>query len=446
MRRLAHLVGLLVALPAALAAKPDAKAIHQSAIVVDTHADTPQRFLDEGFDFASDAPLSEGQLDLGKARAGNLGAEFFSIWIEPVFHPGRHALDALLLVDSVHLQIEKHPDQMVLALTADDVVKARTGKTKRFAALMGIEGGHVIENDLRLLRNFYRLGVRYMTLTWANSNDWAGSCCYYSNKPPSSGLTDFGRDVVREMNRLGMMVDISHGGDALVTDALATSKAPIIASHSGARALTHSKRNLPDELLKAIAEKKGVVMVNFFSGFVDETFRQGYSAQTSKRGEKIDPLEREWRKGDPKLAAQKYRAAVAEWMTELPRPPLKALIDHIDYIAKLVGVDHVGLGSDFDGAPSLPVGMDSAADLPKITEALVERGYNKEQIHKILGGNILRVMRDVERVAKEQQRAGTEPPAPTPPRPPEPAPTTAAAPAQAPVQPKPPVAAQPAKP
>ncbi len=409
------LISLALA-PPALAGKVDAKAVHAAAIVIDTHADTPQRFLDEGVDFGAEASLKDGQLDLPKARAGNLAAEFFSIWVEPRKFQGRYARRALELVDAVAQQVERRPGEMVLALTADDIVKARTGKQKRFAALMGIEGGHAIENDLRLLRNFYRLGVRYMTLTWSNTNDWADSSgdLDKANVTHHDGLTDFGREVVKEMNRLGMMVDVSHVADATFFDALEVSQAPVIASHSSARALTDSKRNLTDDMLRAVAKNNGVVMVNFYSAFIDEDYRKAYTAQGAERSPIIDALELELRKEAPGVAAKKYRTAQQEWSAKLPRPPLKSLVDHIDHIAKIAGVSHVGLGSDFDGVSSTPEGIDSAADLPKITAALAERGYTAEQLKQILGGNLLRVMRDVEKVAKELQKRPAPPPTPAP--------------------------------
>src|SRR5215510_2773825 len=249
----------------------DAMRIHESAVVIDGHADTPQRFLDEGFDFATDTPVSDGHLDLGKARAGNLGAEFFSIWVDPKPHAGRFAFRALQLIDSVYQQIAKHPEQLALATGTKDIVAARSGTDKRLACLMGLEGGHAIENDLGMLRDFYRLGVRYMTLTWSNSNEWADSSGDLSDPRVKhhNGLTDFGKQVVREMNRIGMIVDISHVADKTFYDVIATSQAPVIASHSSARAIADNPRNMSDEMLKALAKNGGVVMVNFYDGFLD---------------------------------------------------------------------------------------------------------------------------------------------------------------------------------
>lgn len=396
---------LLVGLPAATppTSPPDARAVHQAAIVIDGHMDTPQRFLDEGFDFGSNTPLTEGHVDLGKARAGNLGAVFFSIWVDPREHAGRYAHRTLALIDSVHRQIERHPDQMVLALSAQDIVHARSGPQKKLATLMGLEGGHAIEDDLGLLRAYYRLGVRYMTLTWSNSHAWADASGDIGNPKVKhhGGLTPFGKDVVREMNRLGMLVDLSHVSDATFFDAVKVSRAPVIASHSSARALTQSPRNMTDDMLRAVKANGGVVMVNFFSAFIDEEFRKGTAAQASARDAAVDAAVTKARKVGPGAQLRATTAVEREWSARLKRPPLKSLIDHIDHVAKVAGVEHVGLGSDFDGISSTPEGIDSAADLPRITEALLARGYTSEQVHHILGGNLLRVFREAERLSQQ---------------------------------------------
>ncbi len=380
-----------------------AREIHNSALIIDTHADTTQRLLDENLDLAKDTPASEGHLDFGKAQRGNLGAEFFSIWVEPKEYKGQFAKRTLQLIDSVLQQARRNPNQMVMAYSADDILKARAGRSPRFAALMGIEGGHSIENDLGLLRDYYRLGVRYMTLTWSNSTDWADSSGDIDDKTINhhNGLTNFGKDVVREMNRLGMMVDVSHVSDRSFYNALLVSRAPVMASHSSARALTNHPRNMTDDMLRAVALNNGVVMVNFYPSFIDENYRIQYDAMKGERTAALDALQEKLKTADPATRYRELDKAGKEWAARIPRPPLKSLIDHIDHIAKVAGIDHVGLGSDFDGVPSLPEGIDSAADLPKITEQLVARGYTRDQIHKILGGNILRVFRDCERVSRE---------------------------------------------
>ena len=393
---------------AAATARPkqdSAQAIHQSALIIDTHADTPQRFLDENFDLGQNTPVSDGHIDLDKIKQGNLGAEFFSIWVEPEFK-GHYAKRAMDLIDSVYQQAERHPDKMTMAFTADDIVRAH--QQHKFAALMGIEGGHAIENDIRLLRDFYRLGVRYMTLTWSNTNEWADSSgdIQDPNVKHHNGMTDFGKDVVKEMNRLGMIVDISHVSDATFYQALTVSQAPVIASHSSSRELTNQPRNMTDDMLRAMTNNGGVVMVNFFSAFIDENFRKAFSdpEKIKQRDAEVEAYKKAHPHPDGSPLTYEDTVAIEKkWAAQFPRPPLTSLIDHIDHVAKVAGIDHVGLGSDFDGVTSLPDGIDSVADLPKITQALLERGYTREQIHKILGGNFLRVMHEVEAKAKELQ-------------------------------------------
>jgi membrane dipeptidase len=381
-----------------------AHAIHDSAIVIDTHADTPQRFLDENFDIGSTDPKDIGHISLDKARAGNLGAEFFSIWVDPETNQGHFAKHTLDLIDSVYEQAARHPDGMMMAFSTEDIERAH--KQKKLAALMGIEGGHSIENDIHVLRDFYRLGVRYMTLSWSNTNEWADSSGDIDDPKIQhhNGLTDFGKQVVLEMNRLGMIVDISHVADKTFWDAIATSKAPVIASHSSARALTNAPRNMTDDMLRAVAKNGGVVDVNFFSGFLDQKYWDASKAQAEAQNAAIhDYLEKLKAQGKQVTYSDEDRIT-RQWMAKIPRPPFTALIDHIDHIAKIAGTDHVGLGSDFDGvAGATPQGIDSAADLPKITQALLDRGYSSADIRKILGGNVLRVFKEVERVSRELQ-------------------------------------------
>ncbi len=378
-------------------------AVHASAIVIDTHADTPQRFLDENFDLAD--PLNGGNFNLETARKGNLGAEFFSIWVEPERYQGHDARRTLELIDAVKQQVARHPDQMMLATSPEGIEQAH--REHKLAALMGIEGGHSIEDSLGLLRQYYALGVRYMTLTWANSNGWADSSGDANDAGvphTKEGLNEFGKDVVYEMNRLGMMVDVSHVSDKTFFRTLIISRAPVIASHSSARALCDSPRNMTDDMLRAVANNGGVVQVNFYSGFLSQQYRdallkiqpevdkqvRAYKDKAKAEGKPV---------GDDEIA--KIEKAAAD---RIPRPPLSVLIDHIDHIAKVAGVDHVGLGSDFDGVNGqLPEGLDSPADLPKITAALMARGYTAEDCRKILGGNLLRVFREVEAVSKQLQ-------------------------------------------
>jgi membrane dipeptidase len=398
---------LLLLLSASLAAQtvtPKARAIHDSAIIVDTHADTPQRFLYENFDIGNSDPKDIGHISLDKARTGNLGAEFFSIWAEPETNSGHFAKSTFDMIDSVYQQAARHPGRMMMAFSVAAIERAH--KQKKLAALMGIEGGHSIENDIRLLRDYYRLGVRYMTLSWSNTNEWADSSGDMDDPTIQhhNGLTDFGKEVVLEMNRMGMMVDVSHVADKTFFDAIAATRAPVIASHSSARALTDHPRNMTDDMLRAVAKNGGVVQTNFYSAFIDDNYRKAAEAQKKDAKAAVDARVGELRAaGKPVNYLDKDRIE-REWAAKIPRPPLKSLIDHIDHIVKVAGVDHVGLGSDFDGVSgAMPEGMNSAADLPRITQGLLERGYNEKDIHKILGGNLLRVFGEVERVAREMQ-------------------------------------------
>ncbi len=398
--------------PQKAAAAPDvmvsarAQKIHDSALIVDTHADTPQRFLDEGFDIGSTDPKDTGHISLDKARRGNLGAEFFSIWVEPETNRGHFAQHTFDLIDSVYEQAARHPDRMMMAYSPNDVERAH--KEHKLAALMGIEGGHSIENDIHLLHDYYRLGVRYMTLSWSNTNEWADSSGDIDDPKVQhhSGLTDFGKQVVLEMNRMGMMVDISHVADKTFWDVIATTKAPVIASHSSARALVDAPRNMTDEMLRAVTKNGGVVQVNFFNGFDDADFRKAIDAQAKDQAAAVQKYTDQLKADGKPVNYLEIDRIEREWMAKIPRPPLKSLIDHIDHIAKVAGIDHVGLGSDFDGVSgATPQGIDSAADLPKITQALLDRGYSADDIRKILGGNLMRVFREVEGVSHELQAA-----------------------------------------
>jgi membrane dipeptidase len=385
-----------------------ARQIHESALVIDTHADTPQRFLDENYDIGSTDPKDHGHISLDKAKTGNLGAEFFSIWVEPQTNQGHFARHTLDLIDSVYEQAARHPDRMMMAFSADDIERAH--KQKKLAALMGIEGGHSIENDIQVLRDFYRLGVRYMTLSWSNTNEWADSSGDINNPKIEhhNGLSDFGKQVVVEMNRLGMLVDISHVADKTFYDTIAVTKAPVIASHSSARALTNHPRNMTDDMLRAVAKNGGVVQVNFYNAFIDEDYRKAAEAQTKDRDAAIKTYDDEMKAAGKTVTYLDNDRIEREWAAKIPRPPFKSLIDHIDHIAKVAGADHVGLGSDFDGVSgATPQGIDSAVDLPKITQALLDRGYSADDIRKILGGNLLRVFREAERVSREMQAAAS---------------------------------------
>ena len=262
-----------------------ARSVHESAIVVDTHADTPQRFLDENYDMGNTDPADPGHISLKKVEAGNLGAEFFSIWVDPqTTAPADYARRTIDLIDTVYEQVARHPDHMMMAYSVADIERAH--KEHKLATLMGIEGGHSMQNDVRLLREYYRLGIRYMTLSWSNTNDWADSSGDINDAKVQhhNGLTDFGKQVVLEMNRLGMMVDISHVADKTFYDTIATTRAPVIASHSSSRALTDHPRNMTDDMLRAVEKNGGVVQVNFYSAFIDENYRRASAAQAKEPG------------------------------------------------------------------------------------------------------------------------------------------------------------------
>ncbi len=403
---LAFAIALVSVVPvcAEIVVSKQAMEIQNSAIVVDTHADTPQRFLDENYDIGSTDPKDRGHISLDKAKAGNLGAEFFSIWVEPETNRGHFAHHTLDLIDSVYEQASRHPDRVMMAFSVADIERAH--REHKLAALLGIEGGHSIENDVRLLRDYYRLGVRYMTLSWSNTNEFADSSGDMDDLKIEhhNGLTEGGKQIVQEMNRLGMLVDISHVADKTFYDAIAISKAPVIASHSSARALTNHPRNMTDDMLRAVTKNGGVVQVNFYNGFIDENYRKASEAQAKDREAAVKAyMDQQKAAGKTPTSLDSDRIE-REWSAKLPRPPLSALIDHIDHIAKVAGIDHVGLGSDFDGVNgATPEGIDSAADLPKITQALLDRGYSADNIRKILGGNLLRVFGEAERVSREMQ-------------------------------------------
>jgi membrane dipeptidase len=373
-----------------------ALAIHRRAIVVDTHNDVTTPMTNDDFDLSGNPPAPY-RTSIARMKKGGLTAEFFSLYIKPwyVAHGGaaRRTLD---MIDSVYRAVERHPNDLMIATTAADIRRAKA--QNKIACLMGIEGGHAIENSLPTLREFHRLGVRYMTLTWNNANDWADS----NRESKHNGLTDFGKDVVREMNRLGMLVDVSHVGDKTMSDVLDISKAPIIASHSSARALSNVPRNIPDELLKRIAKNGGVVQVNFYSMFVDAAT---VAPQNAARNEKLKAKQAELNekyKDDPERLAEESDKLEAE--NPLPPLPISKLIDHIDHIVKVAGIDHVGIGADFDGANDMPEGAQDVSMLPNITYELLKRGYSEQDIRKVLGENLLRVMTQAERVAHKMSR------------------------------------------
>lgn len=368
--------------------------LHRDAVVIDTHSDTTSRILDNGFDMGTRS--TDGNMDLPRIKEGGLDAEFFAIYVAARYaREGGAARRALDMIDIVYDQARRHPESMAMAFSARDI--RRIAKKHKLAALMGIEGGHAIEDSLHALRMFYKLGVRYMTLTHTNTNNWADSS---GDEPKHNGLTDFGRSVVREMNRIGMLVDISHVSDKTFYDAIEASRAPVIASHSSARALANHPRNMTDDMLRAVAKNGGVVMVNFYAGFLDQAVVDAMDKRRKALAPRIDELRRQYGNNPQKLREEvdKLNASMP-----LPKTPLSVLIDHIDHIAKVAGIDHVGLGSDFDGVDALPEGMEDCSKLPSITYELLKRGYSEENIRKILGENFLRVFARAEEVARLMQ-------------------------------------------
>ncbi len=372
--------------------------IHRRAIVIDTHNDVTTPMTNDDFDL-SGTPPTPYRTSIESMKKGGLTAEFFSLYVKPwyVEHGGstRRTLD---MIDSVYRAVERHPRDLMIATSVADIRLAK--RQGKIAALMGIEGGHAIEDSLATLREFYRLGVRYMTLTWNNTNNWADAG---RGEKRHNGLSDFGKEVVREMNRLGMLVDVSHVSDDTMSDALDVSKAPIIASHSSARALSNVPRNIPDDLLRRIAKNGGVVQVNFYSVFVDTDTVSPQSAERDRRVKAQQDAIDEKYKDDPERRAEE--SDKLEAANPLPPLPISKLIDHIDHIVKIAGIDHVGIGADFDGANDMPEGAQDVSMLPNITYELLKRGYSERDIRKILGENLLRVMAEAERVARSSSRS-----------------------------------------
>ena len=371
-----------------------ARKLHFSSIVVDTHDDTTQRLLDGKFDLGTRS--STGSIDIPRMREGNVGAIFFSIWM-PSKVTGPDAVNrAIVQIDAVREQVRKHPNDLVLATTTAEIRDAH--KQGKIAALLGVEGGHIINSDLGVLRAYAALGVRYMTLTHSGNDEWADSS---TDQAVHNGLTDFGREVVREMNRLGMMVDISHVSDKTFYDALETSKAPLIASHSSCRAICDAPRNMTDQMMKDLAAKGGVVQINYHVGFLSQEFRDAEKANPElNKTISAEVMKRcADNEGCQLMEGDRITREYVE-QGKLPRVEFSKIIEHIDHAVKVAGIDHVGLGSDFDGA-NMPYGMEDAAKLPRITEALLQKGYAEGDVKKILGENTLRVMTDVQLISRE---------------------------------------------
>ena len=365
--------------------------LQRKSIVVDTHNDVLSYMADNEYDLGVSS-VGKYHTDLARMKQGGLSAEFFSVYVDRKYATeGGSARRALDMIDYVYRAVEKYPNDLVMAYSTDDIRRAK--KQKKIASLMGIEGGHAIEDSLMALRDFYRLGIRYMTLTHNNTNNWADACC---DAAKHNGLSDFGKEVVREMNRIGMLIDISHVSDKTMSDVLDVSAAPVIASHSSARALGDRPRNIPDDLLRRIAKNGGVVMVNFYPGFIDAKVIAASREREARLKPQMDELRAKYKDDPKKLEEEQTRLLSAN---PLPATPLSVLVDHFDHIAKVAGVDHVGIGSDFDGISSLPVGMEDIAKLPNLTYELLKRGYSEGDVRKILGENFMRAFAQAEKVA-----------------------------------------------
>jgi membrane dipeptidase len=377
--------------------------IHKKAIIVDGHNDIPSPMVDEDFNLATDSigkfhrDGDPFHTDLARFKKSGITGEFFSIYVSGTdYQKGGKMRRAMDLIDATMREVERHPNELMFCTTAAQIRQAK--KLNKVCALMGIEGGYVIENSLFALRNFYRLGIRYMTLTHNVSHDWADA---HRGEVKHNGLSDFGKEVVREMNRLGMLVDISHVSDKVMADALDITTAPIIASHSSARGVANHTRNVHDDILKRIAQNGGVVMINFYPAFLDENYNRADNERAARLKPQIDAL-REQFKDNQAGFNEAERKLLAE--NPIPIPSYTRIVDHIDHIKTVAGIDSVGIGSDYDGVPLLPDGMNGMEDLALVTYEMLRRGYSETDIRKVLGENFLRAFSKAESVAKINAR------------------------------------------
>jgi membrane dipeptidase len=374
----------------------EGRQVHEAGFVFDGHNDVPWRLVeldDLSFRVVDlEKPQKKMHTDIPRLRKGNVGAQFWSAYVpSKTAREGTAIKDTLQQIDVIRRMVDTYPKTFEMAYDADDVDRVR--KAGKIASLIGVEGGHSIDNSLAVLRMYFRLGVRYMTLTHSENTDWADSA---TDKAKHHGLTKFGEEVVREMNRLGMLVDISHVSAETMRHVLKVTKAPVIASHSSAFALADHPRNVPDDVLKLVKKNNGVVMVNFYSGFITPE-----GARAGRDGAKVL---RELRAKYPDR--KELREAMAAYRKEHPYPSgsIHHVVDHIEHIARVAGIDHVGLGSDYDGIERTPKQLEDVSTYPLITQELLNRGYTKEQIHKVLGLNALRVLRDAGRVARDWKK------------------------------------------
>nr|XP_061811685.1 dipeptidase 1-like [Nerophis lumbriciformis] len=374
------------------AVQPDALVLHKSAIVIDTHSDFLDRTAIDGLSLTDD--VAGAQTTLSQLRAGYIDAQFFSVFVPPAYSQYGFKRRTDELIDRLEEEVNQNAESIELVTSVAGIEQlANSGKV---AALLGIEGGHSIEAEIANVDHFYDRGVRYMTLTWSNTNQWADSS---GDEPRWGGLNETGRAVVRRMNKLGMMVDISHVSDDTFHDVMATTTSPVIASHSSARALMKHKRNMSDRMIEAVGKNGGVIQVNFYSKHLDQAFADQFNAAMEKNSAKYQALAEQY-SDDPVEQDKQLWAFEKALEYQLTPPPASMIVDHIDHIVKVAGIDHVGLGSDFDGMGAPPAGMEHVGKMPNITKELVKRGYGAQDIRKILGGNLMRVLAENERLAK----------------------------------------------
>lgn len=365
----------------------DYQTIHQRATVVDMHSDTVLRMMRPGFDFGKRS--SEGHMDLPRLKEGGVDVQVFACYVAPRFLPDRTTSQALEMIHTFKQEIAKYPEDIALAQNADEI--ERIVASKRIAGVLAIEGGHAIQDNLETLRTFHQLGVRYMTLTWMNTNNWADAA---GGERRWAGLNDLGVRVVSEMNRLGMIVDLSHASDETFWDVLSITTDPVILSHSCCRALCNHYRNASDEMLRALARNGGVIGINFYPGYLSEDFSRGAESARAQLHAQEAEIETKYKDQPTRREAEREKL----WQERRSRfqpVPLDVLIDHIDHAVQIAGIDHVGFGSDFDGFHGSLVGLEDCSKIPNITKALLARGYSRDDIRKILGENVLRVFREV---------------------------------------------------
>jgi membrane dipeptidase len=377
--------------------------IHKKAIIVDGHNDITSPMVDEDLNLSSDTrgKFSKGgdpfHSDLSRFKESGITGTFFSIYVSgSTLKSGGAMRRAMDLIDATYREAERHPGHLTFCTTAAEIRKAK--KQGKMCALMGIEGGYAMENSLYALRNFYRLGIRYMTLTHNVTHDWADA---HRDEPKNNGLSDFGKEVVREMNRLGMLIDISHVSVKVMNDALDISTAPIIASHSSARGVADHTRNVPDDVLRRIKQNRGVIMINFYPAFLDADYNKAANERTARLKPQMDALSEQF-KNDQQALNEAQRKLLAE--NPIAVPSYTRIVDHIDHMKKVAGIEVVGIGSDYDGVPLLPAGMKGAEDLALVTYEMLRRGYTEKEILAVLGGNFMRALESAEKAANIKTR------------------------------------------